>query len=172
MSAPGHLKRVIHTCHYRREGSGTLIRFGRKMRPGTSGNKRKTERSRTFAASIVETPASRHNGTIFDISQYGARIIGDMPYSAGRELRIRVNEIDLFGIVAWRKDNQLGIQFEEILSDHKSSEICHAVLAAETYSRQFDREASLQALANRPGGASTVTALAEANGRSAPRLAS
>jgi hypothetical protein len=137
------------------------MRFGRKMRTGTSDNKRRTERTRTFASSIVETPASCHHVTIVDISKYGARIIGAMPYGVRRELRMRVNEIDLFGIVAWRKDNSLGIKFEEILSNHNSSEIYHAVLAAEIYSREFDREACLQALANRPDGASTVTALAD-----------
>lgn len=138
------------------------------MRTATSGNKRKIERSRTFASSIVETPASRHHVTIVDISQYGARIIGAMPSVGRRELRIRVNGIDLFGIVAWRKDDSFGIKFEEILSDHNSSEICQAVLAAEAYSGQFDREASLQSLANRPGGASTVMPLAEANAASKP----
>lgn len=141
--------------------------FGRKMRAATSGNKRKAERSKTFASAIVETPASRHNVTIVDISQYGARISGVMPSVARRELRIRVNEIDLFGTVAWRKDNSLGIKFEEVLSDHNSTDICRAVVSAEAYSRQFDREASLHALANSPGGAPAVKALADTNAASA-----
>jgi hypothetical protein len=149
-----------------------MMGFGQKMRSGTSGNKRRAERSKTFASAIIETPASRHHVTIVDISQYGARISGTMPSVARRELRIKVNGIDLFGTVAWRKDNSLGIKFEEILSDHNSSEICQAVRAAEAYSRQFDREASLQALANRPGGAPPVTASAEAHATSASRPAS
>ncbi len=145
--------------------------FGQKMRSGTSGNKRKAERSKTFASAIVETPATRHHVTILDISPFGARISGTMHSVSRRDLRIKVNEVDLFGTVTWRRDNALGIKFEEILSDHNSSEICQAVRAAEAYSRQFDREASLQALANRPGGVPPVSALADAKATSASRPA-
>lgn len=152
--------------HHRCEWGETMTGFGRKVRAGLAGNKRKTERSITFASAIVETPASRHHVTIIDISQYGARISGTMPSVARRELRIRVNEIDLFGTVAWRKDNSLGIKFEEILSDHNSTDICKVVVSAEAYSRQFDREASLQALANGPPGVPPITALFETNATS------
>lgn len=145
--------------------------FGQKMRSGTSGNKRKAERSKTFASAIVETPATRHHVTILDISPFGARISGTMHSVSRRDLRIKVNEVDLFGTVTWRRDNALGIKFEEILSDHNSSEIRQAVRAAEAYSRQFDREASLQALANRPGGVPPVSALADAKATSASRPA-
>lgn len=149
-----------------------MIGFGQRTRTSTSGTKRKAERSKTFASAIVETPASRHDMTIIDISPYGARVSGTLRSVTRRELRVRVNEVDLFGTVVWRKDDMIGLRFDEILSNHNTSEICQAVLAAEAYSRQFDREASLQALANRPGGGSQISRLAEARGTAASRPAS
>lgn len=139
------------------------MNFGRKIRAATSGNRRKAERSKTIVSAIVETPASRHQMTIVDISQFGACIRGTMPSVRRRELRIRVNEIDLFGSVAWRKDDRLGIRFQEIFSDHNSADICRVVVSAEAYGRQFDREASLNALANRPDRSSPVIGAAKTN---------
>lgn len=122
--------------------------FGRKMRVSPFGEKRKAHRSPAWATALVETPASRHRLAITDISSSGARVSGIVPVTSRRDLRIRVNGIDVFGIVAWRKDNSFGFKFEEILSGHDPSEISRVVIAAEYEDKIFDRDVALRSLLN------------------------
>lgn len=128
--------------------------FGRKKYTLTPHEKRRSPRSKACAPAVVETPASRDTVTIVDFSATGARLVGSSPPPSRRDVWLSVNGLALFGTIAWRKDNYFGFKFDDSVNELDPAKIQQAFREAEIHGGQFDRDAVLRQLANKPSSSS------------------
>lgn len=133
--------------------------FGKLMPERPCHEKRSSLRRKANAPAIVQTTASQLSVLITDISATGARVVSYGQPPSRQYVRLYVNEIWLFGRIAWRRGKAFGIQFDEGLCDYSPAELEKAVADATANSARFDREATLSELMNKaqPSGERTAT---------------
>lgn len=82
--------------------------FGRS----NGGGRRSASRALAPLPAIFMTIARTDTAAVIDISCTGVRLRGrDLP-PRGEEMELKVEEVRVFGIVAWAEDDECGVAFE------------------------------------------------------------
>lgn len=80
------------------------------------GGRRSAPRTKAPLIAIVTTLKGSHSAIVVDISSTGARLRGtDLPI-AGEDMFVTIEQIIAFGTVAWARDGELGLAFDQPLS--------------------------------------------------------
>ena len=124
--------------------------FGNKMKVIARRENRRANRMNANAPAIIQTTASRLAVTIVNISASGARLIASDHPPSRQDVQLKVNGLSLFGRIAWRREKAFGVRFDETLHDYSPAEIHEAVEEASAHNSEFDREAVLRDLMNKP----------------------
>jgi hypothetical protein len=64
---------------------------------------------------VISTLTRTHSATLVDVSQTGVRLSGDDLPEEGEELFLGIEQIRTFGCVAWKRDGECGLAFDEPL---------------------------------------------------------
>lgn len=124
--------------------------FRKRNNGQPSDEKRKAPRFKANAPALIQTTASQLPVTISDISVTGARVVSSAPPPSRQDVRLYVNGIWLFGRIAWRREKVFGVKFDDSLNDYCPDELKKAVVEASMHRDEFDREATLSGLYNKP----------------------
>ena len=135
--------------------------FGRRRSAIMAREKRRSDRSKVYAPAHIDTPASRQVVTVIDISPTGAQLMGSAPPPSRPDVCLNINGLIVYATIAWRKDNRFGVKFEESEVQLDPTTIRQAILDAEINGRNFDREAALRELANKPDDNDDAVAVPE-----------
>lgn len=82
--------------------------FGRS----NGGGRRSASRALAPLPAVFMTIARTDTAAVIDISCTGVRLRGrDLP-PRGEEMELKVEEVRVFGIVAWAEDDECGVAFE------------------------------------------------------------
>jgi hypothetical protein len=83
---------------------------------GLSGRRAAGRQAVILAASARSIDRSR-SVVITDVSPRGAKLLGrDFP-AAGAEVMVSAGAIDLFATIAWRKNDECGVTFDEPIAE-------------------------------------------------------
>jgi hypothetical protein len=97
--------------------------FGRKV--DVPGGRRRFPREPVLLVGAAVTLDRCHSVTLDDVCSTGARLSGrDLP-GDGRDVLIRVGELELMASVAWSKRNACGITFENGLESSAVERLKH-----------------------------------------------
>ena len=87
--------------------------FGRRI-DGPTGRRRAKREDVVLAASAITRGASRAV-VVTDVSPTGAKLLGRQLPAAGADVLLTVGGVELFGEIAWLRNDECGIAFEDKL---------------------------------------------------------
>ncbi len=89
-----------------------MLSFGKRI-DGPTGRRRAARRQIGVLGSAVTLHGSK-SVLVEDICPDGAKLVGRSLPQAGEEMLLRTNELVILARVAWVKDDERGIVFEEL----------------------------------------------------------
>ena len=89
-----------------------MLSFGKRI-DGPTGRRRAARRQIGALGSAVTLHGSK-SVLVEDICPDGAKLVGRSLPAAGEEMLLRTNELAILARVAWAKDDERGIVFEEL----------------------------------------------------------
>ena len=82
--------------------------------PGTEAHRRQHARLRLGMPARLETLEGQQPVRLVDLSQSGAQVVLEHPHEVRRAVLCWL-DFEAFGIVAWREDDHVGLEFEELV---------------------------------------------------------
>jgi hypothetical protein len=81
------------------------------------GGRRVAKRVQAPMPALLITMSDRHPALLFDISRTGARLRAKDPPPKGTELFLQAGGVDVYGQVAWRDGDAVGLLFDSEITD-------------------------------------------------------
>jgi hypothetical protein len=110
--------------------------FGKRV----GGGRRRASREHLPMPAMLSTIDNYHIATVVDLSSTGARIQGDRLPPAGLPISIKLDCVRAFGVVAWCRDGQCGVAFDDPLSKFELERLRREVKLASLAWRSVDEK--------------------------------
>ncbi|RST31330.1 PilZ domain-containing protein [Sphingomonas ginkgonis] len=91
------------------------------------GGRRPAKREATPLPALLTTLGRTYSVEAVDLSITGARLRGDDLPEIGTELELKLESLNAFAVVCWRKDTECGLEFDLPLSGPEIAALCNDV---------------------------------------------
>lgn len=109
-------------------------KFGRRT-DGPTGRRRALRKRINLAVSLFSVEQSRV-ALLADLSQTGCRLHGMGLPEVGQDVLLKAADVELFGRIIWKGNDERGVTFDEPISDTSLADL------REVLARQHDKESS------------------------------